>query len=40
LLVQHVAGEQQEGKPETLKPRAGKLMSRSTSELDSASLRT
>ena len=40
LLIQHVAGGQQEGKPETLKPRGGESMSRSESELDSASLRT
>ena len=40
MLIQHVAGEQPEGKPERLKPRAGEPMSRSASELDSASLRT
>jgi hypothetical protein len=38
LLIQHVAGGQREGKPETLKPHAGEPMSRSSSELDSASL--
>ena len=38
MLVPHEAGEQREGKPEALKPRAGGLVSRSASEPDSASL--
>ncbi len=33
-----IAGEQHEGKPEMLKPRAGEPASRSTSKLDSASI--